>query len=271
MPLRKLILSFVLSLTANFCGSLAAVAQENWAVTLTSKQAKGVQEASAGRSHVAVAISPDGPWGWSEGMKSEAAAKLRALQFCRGFMDKGDRDCILYLVNGKVVAPAVVQTRRVSEVYKPLNYKRAASVFGISPLNFDGNLSQARAVVSSAQANPKSLRQDKTLRAALQGRTLMKPTGRPFAIWLGQDEASQVIKGDSGIITAWYPSWVVSADGVVCMLDGRWKSTGKRVGNKCFILGAAKRGKTAIYWESSANAKRDVILIAGDARYGAVR
>jgi len=265
-------LFFVISLLAVLVMTVPSVqAQDNWNVTLTSRQAEGLNTASRGRKNFAMAISPDGPWGWSEGMRSAKAAEIRALQFCRGFMRKGQRDCLVYMVNGKRTLAQTVKTRRVAAVYKPLNAKLATSVIGLSDLRFAGQLDAARALLDQGVNTPESLKQDRKLRAALLGRSIMLTTRYNPTFFFDETGASRSMKSNNGILKINYSSWIVTSEGLICMMNGRWSTTGKPVGTSCLVLGPATGGKTEIYEPRNPKSKRKAIVIAGDARYGAVR
>lgn len=245
-------------------GVAPAAMAEGWTVALTKKQAKALGEISGKSSHVAFAISPDGSWGRSWGKPSAAIARESALSFCRAYLSRGKRDCLIYMVNGKRVAPAVVNTRPVAEVYKPLNGRRAASVFGRSDFNFTGNLAAARAQLAAGMADPGALRQDDGLRAKLAGRTLMNTSSKGWAVWLGKQRAAHLAQANSGVLTTEYESWRVTSDGLLCM-------RGASVKTRCILLGPAKAGALKIYWSFTPKAGRKAQLIAGDARGGAVR
>lgn len=244
---------------------------ESWTVTLTKKQAKALDEMTAPRKHAAFAISPDGPWGRSWGKRSAAAAQESALAYCRAHLSRKKRDCLVYIVDGKRVAPASVKTRVVTQVYKPLNGRQAASILGRSNFNFSGNLAAARAQLEGGMARPEALPQDASLRAALVGRTLMNTSSKGWALWLGKDRAEFLSQTKSSTLATRYQSWRVTSDGLLCLRGGVWRSNGKPAGTRCILLGPAKGGALNIYWSSTPSTGRKAQLIAGDARGGAVR
>ena len=261
-------MAFVMALAAVLLCLVPQVgaAQSGWKVVLTSKQAQKAAELKSEKAHTAFALSPDGPWGRAWGKNSAQAAQDIALQFCRDHLKKGRRDCFVYAVNNKVVAPSVIKTKKITAIYKPLNSRTAAAFFGRVALNYSAPLAAAKGRIEAAAANPNNLKSDAALKKALTGRTLMSTGGRSWAIWLGPKGAEQHVNANSGVLSIRFDAWRVSPDGVLCMMGGRWTTTGKPVGTKCLILGDMKQGVGGLYWAASVNTKRAVQLIAGDAR-----
>lgn len=249
----------------------AGVGQEAWTVTLTSKQSKQLAGLAAEDSITAFAISPDGPWGRSWGYDSKAQAELNAMRYCRENLRRRDRDCLIYQSDGQRVVPDVVQTRRVSEVYKPLNGRKAASVFGRVAFSFQGDAGAARAQLATAPTRRADLTEDRALRKVLTGRTLMTTKAKGFAVTFEDVWAEHSASANSGIITVFFDSWTVTSSGLVCMFDGYWESTRKPVGTRCMVLNAAGNGLVDMSWDNRPNASVKGQLIAGDARFAAVK
>ncbi|MEQ9694470.1 hypothetical protein [Shimia sp. SDUM112013] len=168
-------------------------APNSWTVVLTGKQNAAFQAQKSVKKHTGFAISPDGAWGQSHGFASADAAAARAMSFCRSYMRKGQRDCILFAVNGKVVAPAVVQTKTVQALYKPIDAKAAPSVFGYAPGSFKGNKSAARAEYKALEKNPalrNTMVRDAAFELMLTNRTLMVNENSAFLVWFEPRGAS---------------------------------------------------------------------------------
>lgn len=248
----------------------AGTAQEAWKVQLTSKQAKAHAELAGQSGITAFAISPDGAWGRSYGFKDADLAAKRALSFCHSELRPRKRDCLLFEVAGKRVAPQTVQTRQVSAVYKPLNGRKAAAVIGRAALDFRGNKAGAMAQLATAPKGAGDLVQDKLLRAGLKNRTLMTTQAKGFAIWLGDTYAEHLASANSGVLSVEFDSWVVTSEGLLCMFNGFWDS-GKPLGTKCALLNSIGNGLVDLSWDGSPNASRKGQLIAGDARFGAAK
>lgn len=252
-------------------------AQESWTVTLTRKQAGELQELKGKPSNTGFALSPDGAWGTRWGASSAKAAGDEALANCRAFLKKGRRDCILYTVNGQVVARPVESTRKVSAVYTPVNGKTAPSVFGRAPVNFSGNAPAAMADAKAMRADPahaSRLKRDPGLEQALMQRSFMNMEKRGFAIWFEKGRGEQHMVGNSGRLQLNFGRWIATPDGLVCMFDGAWASTGKKVGARCLLIETIKNGIVRFAWlnaEYGAPSFRKGQIIAGDARRGAVR
>ncbi|MEO9683302.1 MAG: hypothetical protein ABJF86_17625 [Tateyamaria sp.] len=248
----------------------AGTAQEAWTVQLTSKQAKAHAEQAGRKAVTAFAISPDGAWGRSHGFQDADQAAKRAMSFCQGELRPRKRDCILFEVAGKRAAPQVVQTRKVSTVYQPLNGRKAAFVFGRAALDFRGNKDGAMAQLATAPTQPSALAQDKKLRAGLTNRTIMTTQAKGFGLWLGDVYAEHLVSTNNGVLVVGFDSWAVTAQGLLCMFNGFWDS-GKPVGTKCVLLNSIGNGLVDLSWDGSPNASRKGQLIAGDARFSAAK
>ncbi|WP_415922077.1 hypothetical protein [Tateyamaria sp. SN6-1] len=256
-----------LTLAVALLAASRAHAQQGTALGLTRDQAAARAE-MAGEPHPhAFAVSPDGAWGRSWGADSAATAAKRALGFCRRELRRGKTDCILFSQDGVRVAPETVTPRKVRDVYKPLNGRKAAAVIGRVPFDFAGAPDAARTQLAAGGA----LVGDPGLRRALEGRSIMTTATKGFGIWLGRDYAEHMGSANSGVLSTVFDSWTVTSEGLVCMYGGRWRSSGQPVGTKCFILGAMRQGQGAIYWDGSPNAARKAQVIAGDVSLGAVK
>ena len=259
----------LIGVLAMFLGVLpaAVLAQEMWTVQLTSRQAAALAEIDQNDKVTAFAISPDGAWGRAWGVNTTENAAARAMNYCQGQLRPRKRDCVLYQVAGQRVAPEAVQTRRVSKVYKPLNGRTAAEVFGRVEFEFQGNPAAAQAQVATAPTRRGQLAEDASLRAVLQGRSIMSIKAKGFAVTFEDTFAEQSAASQSGILKVYFDSWTVTPDGLVCMFGGYWESSGQPVGTKCLILNSASKGLVDMSWDQSPNSSQKMQLIAGDARF----
>ncbi len=98
--------SVLVAFTLAFCTAKTTDAQSQWTVTLTSKQAAAYNDQKARNGNKAFAISPDGAWGYTFGMKNTQDAQKRAIANCRKYMRKKQRDCLLFATNGNQVLPS---------------------------------------------------------------------------------------------------------------------------------------------------------------------
>ena len=253
-----------------------AKAQSSWTVSLTNKQANEFKSLTARPGNTAFAISPDGPYGFRYGASSKDVAGNDAIANCRAFLKPGRRDCILYAVNGRVVARPVVQTRKVKAVYKPIDGKAAPTVFGRANVSFIGNRKAALADLAALEANPahrRKLSRDRVLESALLHRSFMNTQKRGFVIWFDKGHGEQLTSGNNGAIRLTFKDWVATRDGLVCMFDSVW-DTGKPIGTRCLIMDRIEKGAADFVWPGSGHGTATVRkgqIIAGDARKGAVR
>ena len=250
---------------------VVGAAQESWTVQLTKKQATALAEMAGKESVTAFAISPDGAWGRSWGVNNAENAAARALNYCQAELRPKKRDCFVYEVAGKRVAPAVVQTRRVSIVYKPLNGRTAAKLFGRVAFDFQGNSAAAQAQIATAPKRRGDLKEDAGLRAKLVGRSIMSLNPKGFAVTFEETFAEHSAMANSGILKIFYDSWTVTPEGLVCMFDGFWPSSGKPVGTRCLILNSAAQGLANMSWGDRPKTSQKMQLIAGDARFATAR
>ncbi|WP_299293812.1 hypothetical protein [uncultured Tateyamaria sp.] len=249
----------------------AAMAQQPWTVVLTKKQAKALAELSGEPDVTAFAISPDGAWGRSWGYDSAENAGARAVNFCQSELRPGKRDCFLFELAGKRMVPEVVETRKVSKVYRPVNGRQAAALFGRVDFDFAGNVPAAAAQHQTALSSPAGLREDKALRKALENRSIMSLKAKGFAVVFEDVYAEQIAMGSGGLLKTYFDSWTVTSEGLVCMFDGYWASTGKPRGTVCLILHDATDGAVTMAWGNKPNARQKMQLIAGDARFATAR
>jgi hypothetical protein len=254
-------------------GLLAKDKAGQWTVTLTKKQNAALAEMNTNHSARAFAISPDGAWGRSWDNTTKKDISDRALSYCRAELRKGKRDCIVYSVNGKVVAPVVVTTKTVSQVYKPVNGNTAPKFFGRVPFNFTGDKSAAQAdfaILKNSPAHRNALKRDKKLEAALTNASFMNKSSKGFAIWFEKGKGSQFSGSNNGILRLYFNRWLATPDGLVCMFDAEW-STGKRVGTRCLVLENVSNGIAKFFWAGSSANRFTGQIVAGDARRGAAR
>lgn len=263
---------FLIGILTIFGSAASLKAQETWQVELNRKQTKSLAKIAAKPGHKAFAVSPDGAHGFQWGASSSESASKDAVANCRGFMRAGQRDCILYSVNGRVVAEPVVATRRVSAVYKPVDGKSAPAIFGRANVNFSGNPAAALADFTALKASPahaNRLQHDPALERILMQRSFMNTQKRAFAIWFEQGRGDQYSVGNNGMLRLGFRRWVATPDGLVCMFDSVW-STGKTVGTRCLIIHSIASGAARFSWHDMTTIY-DGQIIAGDARRGAVR
>lgn len=249
----------------------AVAAQESWAVQLTVKQAKALAEIAGQPDVTAFAISPDGAWGRSWGVDTPENAAARAMNYCQAELRPGRRDCVLYEVAGRRVAPEVVATRKVSNIYKPVNGRKAAEVFGRVDFDFQGNNQEARAAMATQPMRRGDLPEDARLRVALVGRSIVSPKAKGHAIVFEDKFAEQIAMSNSGLLKVYYDSWTVTPDGLVCLFGGRQASTGAARDTNCLILNSASDGLIRMAWGSRPGTAQKMQLIAGDARYATAK
>ncbi len=253
--------------------SLAFAQNETWQVSLKDKQKKGYSKYQLEKGPRAFAISPDGAWGYRYGDTSVEVAKKRALQNCRQHMRPRQRDCVVYDVNGKRVLPEVIQSYRVSALYRPLDAKSAAAFFGLKGGSFEGNLAQAKQEFKpfhKGQLPHNSFVPDPTLTELLTQRSLMTTTKRPTVIWFGDKGGEQLVRGDSSVASNTFPKWAVSRSGLACLYDGVWDS-GKIIGDRCIFLKSLSNGQVRFSWAGKWGRTLKGQLVNGDARFAAVR
>lgn len=247
----------------------------SWTVELTRKQARKLAELNDAQRNTAMAVSQKGAWGRARNWASEQQASDWAMQNCRAYLKPGQPDCILYAVNGQRVAPATVQLKKVSQVYKPVNGRKAAAFHGLRPLNLSGNRPAAENLLKQIDAETRDaarLPRDTGLEAKLRNNSLAADDTRGFAIWLGADRVETWIKTQRGEnLKIRWKSWLATPEGLVCMIDGHYLSSGKRVGDNCLFIESASGGRMVFSWLNSPAKKRKGLIIAADARLGAAR
>lgn len=270
---RLAVLILLVLLIASFVGPQGYARADSWTVQLTRSQAKNFAETqAAAKSNWAFAISPDGGWGRSWEYATAEGARTRAMQECRLRLRKDKRDCALFAENGKRLMPAVIETRRVSKVYKPVNGRSAAAVIGLAPMSFRGNPQAAKAQVAAineGSLNVANLPGDRALMTMLRDRSLATTSGFESVVYFGRPQAQRLIESNSGLLSIRFTGWRATREGAVCMENGRW-ATGKPFGNFCLVIHAIDNGRITFSWGDS-NASRSAYLIAGDARFAHVR
>lgn len=278
MGLNSLFRPALLALISG-CLMAGSVAAEAWSVSLTKNQTKAIAEMGSYKKNFVFAISPDGAWGRSREWSTMEEARRIALGYCRSYVKKGQRDCIVYSENGKRVVQDVVEVKRVKAHYKPINPKKAAQFFGYAGINFSGKFERASVDAKRLRDNPalrKSVARDKGLEAALLHKSFTNPQkGKGFVIWFGKGFAQQKSQGKSGALVINSGDWIATPDGLVCMFDARWDN-GRVIGTRCFVLEQISNGKGKFRWlvsdkDHSDPGLRNAGIIAGDARFGAVR
>ncbi|WP_294227680.1 DUF4189 domain-containing protein [uncultured Shimia sp.] len=240
---------------------------------MTAKQAAAYEEQKSQKGTKAFAISPDGAWGYTYGKNSAKDAQAQALAYCREHMRKKQRDCMVYSLNGKRVAPAVVQTKKVTTIYKPLKAKDAAKVFGFAPGTFTGNKAAAKAeynALKKGAVTKATLPRDAALEALLTNRSLMTKGNSPFLLWFQKSGGEQHGKGRGGALLSHFDSWRATPNGLMCMFDSYWDS-GKAMGTRCLYIDSLKNGEARVAWIHISGGQQKAQLLQGDARYAAVR
>ena len=270
----RYLISLLVLAALPFVGSGPARASDGtWTVTLSAKHARKLAELEGKPGVTALAISPDGPWGYAWRQEGHAAAEARALANCRAFLKPGRRDCILYAVNGRRVAPEVVETRKVSKVYRPVDARKAAAVLGLVGGSFQGNPAAALSDLERLVADPghrRRLTPDARLTGLLRGNSFGLDKSRGTVIAFHGDGGGQHSKAQSGILKLHFPSWIATGDGLVCMFDSYWDN-GNAMGTRCLVIDHIQDGKARFRWGADPNTGRKGLLILGDARYGAAR
>jgi hypothetical protein len=264
--------SFVAPLLCGLLMASAAVA-ESWTVELSKKQERALAELRGKQKVTALAISPDGAWGNAWGKVNEAEARAFVLGHCRAHLRRGKRDCFVYMVNGKVVAPKQVQTRKVSQVYKPGNGKLAPQVIGRVNAQFQGDRASAEEDFARLQAHQGAgipLNSDRDLARILRQNSLMSTSKSGFAIYFDRFGGGGFFTSNSGGLTTFFDDWRATQSGLVCWFGARY-DTGKQIGTQCLYIDQISKGAVAFSWASSAKTRRKGQIIAGDARLGAVR
>ena len=221
-----------------------------------------------------MAISPDSAWGRTWDYVSLEEAKTNALGFCRENLRRGQRDCVIFSIDGKVAVTPVIQTKVVSQVYKPVHGKKAAAFFGLRAVNFQGNRANATAQWKAIKANPNALNNmpaNADLARQLLGSSIALNSAGGFSIAFTRYGARQGSKANRGALYENYANWTITQDGLLCMWQGYWESSGKSLGTKCLIIESIKAGKISFAWGNSQRTLRKGLIIAGDAGRGAAK
>jgi len=274
--MRRFIVSIVILVglvTVGFAPNVAKANTQDWVVKLTRQQAKQLNKLQSQNRHTALAISPEGAWGTSYGKISAEVARDHALRFCQAGLKPGRRDCLVYAVDGQVVVPAVVKTKVVSAVYKPVNGLTAAQYFGRVAVNFTGNRARAMDDLKRLEKDPayrSRLVSDRGFEAILTNRSFMSMDRKAYAIWFSPEYGEQHASANNGIIFNYFPDWLATKDGLICMFDAVW-GTGKPLGTRCLIVDQISNGLIKFSWGASIKTVRKAQIIAGDARFGAAK
>ncbi|MCT4557906.1 MAG: hypothetical protein N4A61_07580 [Pelagimonas sp.] len=270
----RYILSFLVIFAIGVVSQAKMVsAQGGWTVTLTKKQNKGLAEYQASPNPKAFAISPDGPWGFWYGADTTEESAKRALGACRQHLRRGKRDCILYARNDKVVTGQQVQTRKVTKVYKPVDGKLAPQVFGLINASFQGDRASAMQEYARLQQqnySAKALKSDPALSKLLTAGSVVADAKRAWMFMFYKRGGEQRSVGKNAILQTYFDSWVSTKSGLVCTFGEHW-DTGKGIGTRCIVIDQIANGKIKYIWADQGRPVRKANLIAGDARWGAVR
>ena len=254
--------------------SASWAAAQPWTVTLNKKQARDFADMQTKPRHTALAVSPDGAWGVTYGKRDAKTAERFAMQYCRGFLKPGRRDCVIYSVNGKVVAPAQVTVPKVSKVYSPVDGKGAAAFFGLRAVQYNGRPSDARAVLKQAGNDVRQLARrpkDTALERAFSGASFAQATRGGTVIWFGPREVETFVAANKQILKIFWSDWFTTQDGLVCLTGGRWASTGKGAPDNCLIIERIENGNLTYAWMETPGKRQKGYVVAGDARFGAAR
>lgn len=262
------------TLTATFTSSATSAQAEFWKVELTKVQARKLPEVMEDAHHSAFAISPSGPWGSAWGYSTEKAAELAAIQRCRERLKVGKRDCIIYVVNGNIVAKTAVLVDKIRAVYKPnLHRKRAVAFFGVSNITFQGDreaaLLQLKEVKSGVDISLKYGR-DSYVESLVKNKSFMMNAGGQ-AIWFNDGWGERHSRASTRILELRIPQWMATKEGLICMYGTHYKSTNKPIGTQCIIINNIEKGIVDFSWSWDVNAKRRAHLIAGNALVKTVR
>ena len=276
MPTVGIPAQFLLILTFSLL-PLTAMA-ESWTVKLTQHQRKALAATVGQSGHSAFAAAPGGQWGYSRKYATATSADAVALGNCQAHLSKGDSGCVIVARNGKMAVGKTVDVAKVTEVYKPINGRKAIGFFGLVSISFQGNRDRAIEQFDFSMRDGqawRSIPKDRALERALTGRGLVwsgpkGPSG--WAIFLGENEAIHYANSSRGkVLVSTFKEWAVSEDGLLCMFFGRWANGNPRSTN-CMIIETAENGEMRYTWASN-NRKllRKGYIIAGDPGKGAAR
>ncbi|GAA6180331.1 hypothetical protein NBRC116594_17690 [Shimia sp. NS0008-38b] len=179
----------------------------------------------------------------------------------------------MFSIDGKRVAPAVVPTKKVTALYKPIHAKNAAAVFGLAFGDFTGNKTKAKAeaaAFASGTIDKDGLQRSARLEDLLRGRSLMTKTNKPFFLWFSETGGEQNGRASSGILVSHFASWIATPNGLVCMFDAFWDN-GNPIGDRCLYIDSIANGQVRFAWTSSIGRSHKAQLLQGDARFAAVR
>ncbi|SMX43217.1 hypothetical protein [Actibacterium lipolyticum] len=236
---------------------------EPWTVTLNNEQTKVLSELGARSGITALAISPDGAWGTAWGWNTMAKSTAQALSNCREHVKMGKRDCVVYASNGKRILPDTIDIKRVQQRYKAINGKKAASFFGLAPIEFTGSRNEALQEFEFTKSDGQAWRtipKSRALKRQLTGRGLVSAGKDGWAIFLTEDHAFH----DSKVGRSKFEQWAISENGLLCMFFGKYEN-GKSRSTACMVIDEISRGEMRYNWAANGdNRARRGFIVAGD-------
>lgn len=236
---------------------------EPWTVTLNKEQTGVLSELGARPGGTALAISPDGAWGTAWGMSTKAKSTARALANCREHVRKGQRDCVVYAVNGERSLPDTIDIKRIQQRYKAIDGKKAASFFGLVPIEFTGSRNAALKEFEFTNSDGQAWRtipKSRALKRQLTGRGLVGVGKGGWAIFLTENHAYH----DTKVGRTTFEQWAISENGLLCMFLGKYENGISR-STACMIVHEVSRGEMRYNWAANGrNRARRGFVVAGD-------
>ncbi|MEP3846254.1 MAG: hypothetical protein ABJM43_13035 [Paracoccaceae bacterium] len=237
---------------------------------MNKEQTEVLSELGAKPRITVLAISPDGPWGKAWGMKTKAASTARALKSCREHVRKGERDCVVYAVNGKQTLPGTIDIKRIQQRYKAVHGQKAASFFGLAAIEFTGSRDAALKELEFTKSDGQAWRtipKSRALKRQLTGQGLVSVGKDGWAIFLTEDHAYHDTKVGRGT----FEQWAISENGLLCMFFGKYEN-GKLRSNACMVIDKISRGEMRYNWgPNGKNRARRGFVVAGDPGKNAVK
>lgn len=254
--------------SALFVQAPSAHAQEmiQWVPKISREGKGGYEKVMAKPKNFAFALNNKLAWGSSWNYDSVDAAKERALKSCRKWVKPGQADCVVYMVNGEVVAGDQVTSKKITKRYKAVSGKQAAAFFGLRTMTFDGNRAAAVAEYEAFQATGAYPKNDKSLSKQLMGSSVTSTENGGYAIVFDDNGVLWANKaGPKNILAVRYRQWLLTKNGLLCMFDGAFTSTGKKVGSRCVAISSISGGKVQWQGVSYDGEPKTSFLVAGDA------
>ncbi|SPF77676.1 hypothetical protein [Pseudoprimorskyibacter insulae] len=264
---RRLISAAVVA-SALFAQTHTATAEEmiQWTPKLTRDGQKGYAAAMEKPKNYAFALNNKSAWGSGWNFDTAEGARDRALKGCRKWVKPGQADCVVYMLNGEVVAGEQVTTKKITKRYKAISGKQAAAFFGLRDVSFAVNRSAAVAEYEKFQATGKYPANDQSLTKLLMGNSITSTANGGYAIVFDDKGVLWANKaGSNNILAVQFRQWLVTKNGLFCMFDGAFTSTGKKVGSRCVAISSIGGGKVEWQGLSYDGKPKTSFLVAGDA------